>query len=74
MNDNNNSLTPANLKKFRKDRSLTQAQAADLVGAGSYRTWQDWERGQRPIPAWLPKMINFLAVVATEEKDAVIRD
>ena len=65
----NNILTPADLKKFRRDRGLTQAQAAALVGAGSYRTWQDWERGQRKIPGWLPKMIDFLIAAEAREND-----
>ncbi len=53
-------MTTTELKNWRIERQLTQAEAARLVGAGSYRTWQDWERGQRPIPDWLPKMIKLL--------------
>jgi len=53
-------MTPTELKKWRTSRHLTQAQAAELVGAGSYRTWQDWERGENPIPVWMPKMLKLL--------------
>jgi DNA-binding transcriptional regulator YiaG len=53
-------MTPAELKAWRTSRHITQAQAAELVGAGSYRTWQDWERGQRPMPKWLLKMLKLL--------------
>ena len=64
-----NILTPADLKKFRRDRGLTQAQAAALVGVGSFRTWQDWERGERKIPKWLRKMIDFLIAAEAREND-----
>jgi len=53
-------MIPTELKKWRTSRHLTQTQAAELVGAGSYRTWQDWERGQRTMPGWLPKMLKLL--------------
>ncbi len=46
-------MTPTH-KKIQAARlkvGLTQAQAADLVGAGSYRSWQDWERGINLMPA-----------------------
>jgi DNA-binding transcriptional regulator YiaG len=46
--------TPEQVKAARTEAGHTQAQAAALVHAGSYRSWQDWERGQRPMPlaAW----------------------
>lgn len=46
--------TPEQIRAAREAAGLTQAQAADLVHAGSYRTWQDWEKGRRPMPmmAW----------------------
>ena len=60
-------MAPAEIKVWRAELQLTQTQAAELVGAGSYRTWQDWERGERRIPEWLPKMIKLLnqASIAT---------
>lgn len=42
--------TPAKIKAARLKADLTQAQAAELVGAPSYRTWQNWERGISPMP------------------------
>ena len=47
------------LKKWRLNRKLTQAQAADLVGV-TRRAWQSWELADRPIPNWLPRMIKRL--------------
>lgn len=46
--------TPRKIQAARLKAKLTQAQAADLVGAGGYRSWQDWERGVNPMPpmAW----------------------
>lgn len=41
--------TPREVKKMREEAGLTRNQAAELVhavdqgGAGSYRTWQNWE-------------------------------
>lgn len=43
--------TPAKIKTARLKAKLTQAQAAELVGAPSYRTWQNWERGVNTMPA-----------------------
>jgi len=48
------------LKQWRTSRHLTQSKAAALVGAGSYRTWQNWELGERPVPVWMPKMLKLL--------------
>lgn len=45
------SPTPAQILAARREAGLTQAQAAERVLATSYRTWQDWERGQRSMPA-----------------------
>jgi len=46
--------TPQQIKAARTDAGHTQAQAAATVHAGSYRSWQDWEAGRRPMPlaAW----------------------
>jgi DNA-binding transcriptional regulator YiaG len=40
---------PAEIKAARESAGDTQAQAAARVWAGSYRTWQDWETGRRPV-------------------------
>jgi DNA-binding transcriptional regulator YiaG len=53
-------MTTTELKQWRTSRHLTQSQAAALVGAKSYRTWQAWERGQNGIPRWIPKMLELL--------------
>lgn len=45
-------LTPAHLTYFRKHFSLTQAQAAQLVGVTRV-TWNRWETGKSPVPAHL---------------------
>jgi DNA-binding transcriptional regulator YiaG len=45
------SPTPAEILALRKAAGLTQEQAAYRVYASSYRTWQDWERGVRTMPA-----------------------
>lgn len=37
------------IKAARNGASLTQSQAAALIGA-SVRTWQDWEQGRRNMP------------------------
>jgi len=42
--------THKKIQTARLKAKLTQAQAADLVGAPSYRTWQNWERGVNPMP------------------------
>lgn len=44
-------MTPAKIKATRLKAKLTQAKAAELVGALSYRTWKNWERGINPMPA-----------------------
>lgn len=38
--------TPSEILRAREDAGLTQQQAADLLFS-SWRTWQDWERGER---------------------------
>jgi len=42
--------TPETIRAMRQRAGHTQAQAAALVHAGSYRTWQDWESGRRRMP------------------------
>lgn len=41
--------TPAAILAARSAAGHTQGEAAAAVGAASYRTWQDWERGQRAM-------------------------
>ena len=55
-------MTPTDLKQWRIARHLTQAQASELVGAGSYRTWQNYELKARPVPGWLVKTIKLLDI------------
>ena len=45
--------TPAEILRAREDAGLTQQQAADLLFS-SWRTWQNWEAGERRMPpaAW----------------------
>lgn len=43
-------LDPAEIRSARLVAGLTQKDAGELVGGGE-RTWQDWERGQRAMPA-----------------------
>lgn len=49
----NNHPTAEAVKAARKAAGHTQAQAAAVVGAGHFRTWQDWERGVSPMPPGL---------------------
>lgn len=41
---------PAEIRSARVAAGLTQRAAGELVG-GTARTWQDWEHGQRAMPA-----------------------
>lgn len=45
--------SPFQIRAARKAAQLTQAQAAEVVYSPSYRTWQDWERGETPMPIGL---------------------
>lgn len=42
------------IRAARVAAGLTQSEAAAVVHRPSYRTWQDWERGQArmPLDAW----------------------
>jgi DNA-binding transcriptional regulator YiaG len=46
--------TPEEIAEARLRAGLTQKEAALLVHAKSYRTWQDWEAGKNrmPLAAW----------------------
>lgn len=41
---------PDEIRAVRVEAGLTQRAAGELIGTGE-RTWQDWERGQRTMPA-----------------------
>lgn len=43
--------TPENLRAARLSAGHSQAEAAKLMRASSYRTVQDWESGRRSISA-----------------------
>jgi DNA (cytosine-5)-methyltransferase 1 len=38
--------TPAEIRAAREAAGLTQSEAAGLVHAASYRTWQNWEAAE----------------------------
>ena len=42
-------MTSQELKKLRKDAGLTMADASRLFKT-PYRTWQNWENGERRVP------------------------
>jgi len=42
-----NSPTPEEIKEARVAAGLTQEQAANKIFSDSYRSWQDYERGER---------------------------
>lgn len=55
--------TPAELKAWRALRGLSMAKAMQLAGNDAkhgYRTWQDWERGERSLPWYLPKLLDAI--------------
>ena len=47
------SPSPLQIRAARKVAGITQAQAAEVVHSHSYRTWQDWERGETAMPVGL---------------------
>lgn len=51
-------MTPAALRSWRRERRLTQTEAAALVGA-SMRQWQKWERGESPIRQSLEMALGY---------------
>lgn len=44
--------TPDTIRQARRDAGLTQTEAAKIVSA-SMRAWQQWESGERAMPAGL---------------------
>lgn len=61
--------TPEQIRNLRKAASLTQAQAGALLHT-SWRTWQDWERGERSMhPAfWELATIKLKRRLASRDK------
>lgn len=57
------SPTPEQIREARKMAGMTQSQAADRVLAGSYRTWQKWESGERAMPASVWALWQLKAVL-----------
>ena len=49
------SWTPKQIKKFRKELSLTQTKFGEMVGVGKITVFQ-WERGER-IPSKTAKIL-----------------
>lgn len=61
-------MTPGEtLRALRTHAGHTQAQAAEIIGAGSYRTIQDWEGGQRAVPAYALTLYALL----TDQHDSL---
>ena len=49
-----------NILEWRTFHSLTQAQAARIVGR-DVRTWRRWEGGEgKDVPAWVPLVLAFV--------------
>jgi hypothetical protein len=46
--------TPKQIAKARTDAGLTQAQAAEMIHAGAYQRWSEYERGlhEMPLATW----------------------
>ena len=65
-------MSPAidQIKTARKQAGLTQAEAARLVGSPSYRTWQDWERGARPMPSAVWELFQLKTAQAMQAGSA----
>ena len=53
-----------NLKNFRKQHSLTQSEAAALLGY-KLRTWQEYEQGRSKVPEYLITHINHYEALQT---------
>lgn len=52
-------VTPEQIRAVRTKLGLTQKQAAEKLGK-SYRTWQDWEGGQRTMDPALFQLFKML--------------
>ena len=52
-------MTRGELRSWRLEHNITQAEAAAMVGR-SRRGWQQWEAGERPLPPDLPIYIEHI--------------
>ena len=53
---------PENLLKLRKERKMTQEEAAEKIGIG-YRSYRRYEMGERePVASTLVQFANFYGV------------
>ena len=46
------------ISKKRKELGYSMKEVSTLLGI-PYRTWQDWESGQRPCPSYTEKLIIY---------------
>ncbi|RCS59704.1 DUF1870 family protein [Parvibium lacunae] len=53
-------MTPSTLSALRRLLFFTQPEAAALIGNVTERSWQFWERGDRPIPQDVADKIESL--------------
>jgi len=60
------SPTPAAVKAARLAAGLTQEQAGATIGSAR-RTWQDWELGNRRMPAGMFELFNLKQQRKTDE-------
>lgn len=51
--------SPAYLRRWRDEHSLTQEEAGRLVGV-TRRGWQSWELGTNPVPQWMGLALDAL--------------
>ncbi|HEY1441371.1 MAG TPA: helix-turn-helix domain-containing protein [Mycobacterium sp.] len=52
-------MTPAQIKAFRLERELTQADAGKLLGV-DMRTWRRWERPGAEVPPFAGLLIRLI--------------
>jgi len=64
--------TPDQIRAARLSVGLTQAQAAKLIHASSYRTWQEWESGRRKMPQAKWEMWKMLTKCSVENEHFLI--
>lgn len=54
-------MTPQEFKTIRQSRKMTQTQLGDFIGK-SLRTIRDYEKGVRPIPLAVEKLLNLIKI------------
>lgn len=54
-------LSAKELREARTEMGLTRAEAARQVLV-NYRTWQNWERGERPVPSYVRILLEYLRI------------